>query len=77
MKNINEILVSNYKLGFFNKPIKEVFPNARMEWETAPKNSLAINESLFIHVFDTIPNMRNIPVNRQWFETNLYHFNKI
>lgn len=30
-----------------------------------------------VHIFDNLPYLRNIPVNKGWFNQNIYHFNKL
>ena len=68
------VLVTNYKKGIFNKPLLELYPKERFELN---KNELSINDCLFCHVFDVLPKMRNLEVNKSWFNTNLYHFKPV
>lgn len=72
LKNIDMILVTNYKTGLRSEPLHNVMPDKRIVFD---KNAmtLEINESLIVSVFETLPHMRNIPANKSWFESNIYH----
>jgi len=70
MKTLN-VKVTNYKTGIFKQDI--VLENVKFEYE-GNRNEISINECLFIHVFDRLPQMSNKPGNKQWFETNIYSY---
>lgn len=69
-----KVLVTNYKKGIFNKPLLELQTNEKFELS---KNELVINDNLQCHVFNSLPKMRNLDVNKSWFNTNLYHFKPV
>lgn len=66
------ILVTNYKKGIKSQPIQDIFPDKRIVFD---KNTMTIeiNECVNVGVFDTMPNMRDLPINKGWFENNIYH----
>ena len=77
MKTLNEIKVTNYTKGIFGQNLSELkdITNGSYNLELIKNEyQLTVNECLFIHVFKKLPTMRNIPVNKQWFENNIYHF---
>jgi len=66
------ILVTNYKTGLRAEPIQNVMPDKRVKFDKKTME-LEINEAISIGVFETLPYMRNIPNNKSWFESNIYH----
>ena len=70
--NVENILVTNYQQGFKNKPIREIFKYHLLQFNENT-SELSVNDSLFIHVFKTLPYMRKLKVNELWFNCNLYH----
>ena len=47
-------------------------PDKRIEFDKT-KMELIINEVVSVGVFEILPNIRNISVNKSWFENNIYH----
>jgi hypothetical protein len=66
------ILVTNYKTGLRSEPIHNVMPDKRIVFDKKMME-IEINEAVSIGVFETLPYMRNIPANKSWFESNIYH----
>ena len=66
------ILVTNYRLGIANVPIKDVMPDKRLHFNKE-QMELTINENLSVGVFEVLPHLRNSTNNKDWFERNLYH----
>ena len=64
------VKVTNYKTGLKAEPVQNVHPHAEFKLDG---RELSINDGLFVHVFDKLPYMRNMEVNKQWFESNIYH----
>jgi len=62
---MTQIYVTNYKNNIFKQPIENIFNNPTIE--ELSKNEICLNNSLFIHVFKSIPFVRNIPSNKIWF----------
>ena len=73
MQIIKLILVTNYNKGIFNKPLHELNKGYNLDFNEST-NELTINDSLFCHVFNKLPRMRNIESNKSWFSSNIYHF---
>ena len=73
-ETINKILVTNPRLGLFNKPLKDVHPKAVFIYDEK-YNELDINGSLFVHVFGVVPEclMRK----NSDFRFNTYHITPI
>lgn len=65
------VKVTNYKAGIIKQNI--VLENVTFEHKNN-NNDIAINGCLFIHVFDRLPYLRNIPANKEWFEKNIYSY---
>ena len=66
------VLVTNYKTGLRSVPIQNVMPEKRIVFDKKAME-IEINEAVSIGVFETLPYMRNIPANKKWFETDIYH----
>jgi len=63
------VLVTNYEKKIFRQETQ-----LKVEMEVG-KNDLMLISGTIIHVWDTVPYMRNIPDNKQWFTSYIYHFN--
>ena len=61
------LLVTNYKAGYIKKPITL---NLAHQYGNEYQNE-ALTQ---IHIFESLPFMRNIPVNKSWFETDIFSF---
>lgn len=66
------ILVTNYENKIYGKPINEVMPTKRIIFNEKSM-ALTINECVSVGIFEEVPYMRNTPVNKTWFEQNIYH----
>lgn len=64
------VKVTNYRTGLKAEPIQNVHKKAEFKLEG---RELSINDALFVHVFDEIPQMRYLEVNKSWFQSNIYH----
>lgn len=63
------LLLTNYEKGIHGKEI---------DLDLKPYSTGNDFENEFgtvIHIFDSLPFMRNIPANKGWFKQNIYHFN--
>jgi hypothetical protein len=67
-----EIYITNYAKNWINKPLLEVYTNSNFNFCNKSK-TLTINDCLFVYVFSKIPFMRNIPNNKMWFKSDIYH----
>lgn len=65
------LLVTNYAKNIIKKPINEFEPFKNMRLKINDTGELEVNECLFYHIFDTLPMMRNIPANKDWFNNYL------
>jgi len=70
-----QIFVTNYGRGINSMPVEEYHKGARFKFDEQARE-LAINDALFVHVFDSIPYLRRIKANEGFFKTNIYHTQK-
>lgn len=61
------LLVTNYKKGIIKKPIKL---NLAHQYGNEYQNEALTA----IHIFESLPFVRNIPVNKYWFENDIFSF---
>lgn len=68
MKTLS-LYVTNYRSGIFNKQII-------LELKELGNNNFETANGTVMHVFDSMPFMRDIKSNQHWFIKNIYHFKK-